>query len=235
MDDENNLYILESDEQLLKLAASEGITTKSTVVVTGDSIFACHYAVILKYLGIENVYVMSGGANSWTDAGYQLETKENTPTAVSSIGVSAPKNADVIDTTAEIQTKLGSDKNFTLVDTRRIEEYRGEISGYSYITQAGRIEGSVFGQTGQPSGINSSSVVAYSNLDSTMRNADEIKAMWKASGIDTSKHLSFYCGGGYRAAEVYWTAQAMGLANTSNYNDGWSGWVVAGLPYVTGN
>ena len=43
--------------------------------------------------------------------------------------------------------------------------------------------------------------------------------MWKNSGVDINKHLSFYCGGGYRDAAVMWYAQAMGVENTSLYND----------------
>ena len=38
-------------------------------------------AVILKYLGVDNVYVMSGGTTGWTDAGFELETAEIQPVA----------------------------------------------------------------------------------------------------------------------------------------------------------
>ena len=44
-----------------------------------------------------------------------------------------------------------------------------------------------------------------------MRNADEIKALWKDAGIDTNKHLMFMCGSGWRAAEVLTYANVMGF------------------------
>lgn len=57
-----------------------------------------------------------------------------------------------------------------------------------------------------------------------MRNAAEIKALWKDAGIDTNKHLMFMCGSGWRAAEVLTYANVMGFDNTSLYSDGWIGW-----------
>ena len=229
-DDENNLYLLESDDVLINQALSLGITSASTVIVTGDGIFACRYGVILRYLGVENVYVMSGGASAWTDAGYELETASNTPTPVADFGVAAPAHPEYIDTVSEMQQML-TDSNFTLVDNRTWEEYIGETSGYSYLDKAGRIDGAVYGYAGIN---NSSSMLYYRNIDNSMRNADEILAMWTDAGIDSAKHLSFMCGGGYRAAEVLWDAWAMGLTDVSLFADGWTGWELQGLPTVTG-
>lgn len=229
-DDENNYYLLDPDESLFNLAKSLGVTTQSTVITTGSPIFSTRLAVILQYLGVDNVYVMSGGTTGWADAGYDLEKTDNVPTPVADFGATTPKNPDLIDTVAEVQEKI-ADSNFVLVDNRTIEEYKGETSGYSYFDIAGRIEGAIYGYAGVG---NSSSMLYYDNLDTTMRNADEIQAMWNEAGIDTNKHLSFYCGGGYRAAEVLWDAKVMGMDNVSLFADGWCGWAAAGLDYVTG-
>lgn len=125
-DDENNAYLLEPDETLYNLAKSLGITTESTVITTGAPIFSARMAIILKYLGVDNVYVMSGGTTSWTDSGFTLEKTDNKPVAVADFGTTTPKNPDLIDTVAEVQTSL-VDPNFLLVDDRTIEEYKGEI------------------------------------------------------------------------------------------------------------
>lgn len=229
-DDENHTYVLESDDVLVKLALSQGITSASTVIVTGDPIFSCRYATILRYLGVENVFVLSGGANAWTDAGYELVTDEPTVTPATEFGCNTPANPDVIDTVSETQEML-KESNYTLVDNRTKEEYEGKTSGYSYFDKAGRIEGAVYGYAG----INTSgSMLYYRNIDGTMRNTDQILAMWKTCGIDTANHLAFMCGGGYRAAEVYWDSLVMGLTNTSLFADGWCGWAQDGLPTVTG-
>ncbi len=223
-DDENNYYLLDPDESLFALVKSLGITTESTVITTGSPIFSARMAIILKYLGVEDVYVMSGGTTDWADAGFELEKTDNQPTPVADFGRTTPKNPDIIDTVDEV-IALRSDPNFLLVDNRTEEEYKGETSGYSYFDKAGRIEGAVYGFAGVG---NSSSMLFYDNLDTTMRNGYEILDMWKTAGVDTAKHLSFYCGGGYRAAEVLWDAYVMGLDNVSLFADGWCGWAAAG-------
>lgn len=218
-DDEENFYRLESDQVLMKLAMSKGIRVDTTVICSGSSIFACRYAVILKYLGVERVYVMSGGLNAWVDSGLLLEAKDNHVVPVVDFGIKAPKNHHIIRTASEVKSRI-EDDSFMLVDNRTIEEYRGETSGYDYFSKAGRINGAVFGYAGWG---DSNSMHYYENVDKTMRNAYEIRDMWLEAGIDIGKHLSFYCGGGYRAAKVFWDSKVMGLENTSLYADGWCG------------
>lgn len=229
-DNEDKAYILDSDETLLKLAASQGITKDSTVILTGDPIFTGRYATILVYLGVEKVYIMSGTLSAWTDAGFELETEAHAPKPVASFGADKPLNPDFIDFVDEAE-QMVKDPQVQLVDTRTVEEFAGETSGYSYFDGKGRIDGSV----SSPAGIkSSSSMLYYRNIDGTMRNADLIEAMWEEQGVDTNKHLSFFCGGGYRAGEILWDARAMGLEKTSIFSDGWCGWWLDGKPSVTG-
>lgn len=122
-------------------------------------------------------------------------------------------------------------QEFTLVDNRTWDEYTGKSSGYSYHDKMGRIPGAVFGYAGKT---DSNSLDYFRNIDDTMRNADEIIAMWQEGGIDTQNHLSFMCGSGWRAAEVLFYANVAGLDNVSLYSDGWIGWSNAGLPSETG-
>ncbi len=227
-DDENNVYMLESDDVLFDLAKSQGITTNSTVIVTGDPIFSCRYAIILQYLGVENVYVMGGGVNGWTNAGYELETELNEGVPVSDFGTTTPLKPDLIDTVLEVEI-LKENDDFILVDTRTEEEYNGETSGYSYFDTAGRIDGAISAVPGINS---SSSMMYYRNLNDTMRNGYEIINMLESAGIDSNSHLSFYCGGGYRAAESVWDLKVMGKENVSLFADGWIGWVLAENEYI---
>ena len=81
---------------------------------------------------------MSGGANGWTDAGYEVETESNTPGKVEDFGTDKPLNPDYIDTVDEVEELLADD-NAQVVDTRAFKEFTGESSGYSYIEEAGRL------------------------------------------------------------------------------------------------
>ena len=228
----DNGWMLADDETLLALMLRLGITAGDHIVVTGpEPMAACRFAVILKYMGVDDVRVMTGGLVEWSDLGYELATDNVEPVGGGGFGVGPPANPDWIDTIEEVQDLLTQD-NFTLVDNRTWEEFIGESTGYSYHDKAGRIPGAVFGYAGK---VSSSSVCYYRNIDKTMRNADEILAMWEGCGIDPSNHLSFMCGSGWRAAEILWYARVMGYENTSLYSDGWIGWSNAGLPSETGD
>lgn len=213
-------WMLASDEELAKFANDYGFTKDDTVIVTGPDVMASYrVAVVLRYIGIDDVRVLNGGNAAWTSAGYELETKSNKPVAGNNFGVTIPANPDLIDTQAELKEML-KDSNNVLVDNRSWDEYIGKVSGYSYHDKKGRIPGAVYGYAGT----SSTTLEDYRNIDNTMRNADEIKALWKEAGIDTNKHLIFMCGSGWRAAEVLTYANVMGFDNTSLYSDGWIGW-----------
>ena len=213
-------WMLASDEELAKFANDYGFTKDDTVIVTGPDVMASYrVAVVLRYIGINDVRVLNGGNNAWTSAGYELETKSNKPVAGNDFGATIPANPDLIDTQAELKEML-KDSNHVLVDNRSWDEYIGKISGYSYHDKKGRIPGAVYGYAGT----SATTLEDYRNIDNTMRNADEIKALWKDAGIDTNKHLMFMCGSGWRAAEVLTYANVMGFDNTSLYSDGWIGW-----------
>ena len=220
------------DAKLISLVERYGITKDSCVIVTApdgqsSALAAARIAVILKYLGVDNTHIMSGLLHTWTNDGYALEKKINTA-KTSSFGATKALNPDVIDTTSEFEAGLKK-SDFQGVDTRTKAEWDGLSSGYGYHDLAGRIAGTVF----SPSGENwNSSVSRYQNPDYTMRSASEIKALWKADGVDSSKHLSFFCGSGWRASVTLWDAWVMGYNNASLYSDGWQVWSNAGLPYI---
>lgn len=213
-------WMLDSDENLKKFALDYGFTKNDCVIVTGkDPMASYRIAVVLRYIGIEDVRVLNGGNDAWTRAGYELETKSNAKTTGEDFGGEIPGNPDLIDTQTELKEAL-KNTNTTLVDNRSWDEYIGKISGYSYHDKKGRIPGAVYGYAGTTS----VTLEDYRNIDNTMRNADEIKELWNSSNINTNNHLIFMCGSGWRAAEVLTYSNIMGYDNTSLYSDGWIGW-----------
>lgn len=224
-------WMLADDATLLKVMLDNGISANDTVVVSSEAQMAAYrVALVLRYAGVSDVRVLNGGTGAWTSAGYELETTANSPTPITDFGATFPGNPDLVDTIDELKTLQTLD-TFTLVDNRTWDEYIGKSSGYSYHDKMGRIPGAKFGYAGKT---DSNSLDYYRNIDNTMRNMNEIFAMWKEQGIDTSNHLSFMCGSGWRAAEVLFYANAAGLDNVSLYSDGWIGWSNAGLPSETG-
>lgn len=224
-------WMLADDETLKKVVLANGITKNDTVIVSGEAQMAAYrVALILRYAGVEDVRVLNGGTAAWVKAGYKLDTDSVKPTPVTEFGGDFPGNPDIVVTIPELKEDLKK-SDFTLVDNRTWDEYIGKTSGYSYHDKMGRIPGAVFGYAGKT---DSNSLDYFRNIDDTMRNADEILAMWKDGGINLNNHLSFMCGSGWRAAEVLYYANTAGLDNVSLYSDGWIGWSNAGLPSETG-
>ncbi|MGE5623431.1 MAG: sulfurtransferase, partial [Methanocella sp.] len=197
--------------------ADYGITTGTTVLVYGgDPVAAYRVAVILRYMGVKDVRVLNGGFASWTAAGFEVETKAHEKSPVASFGAKVPGNRGYIIDTPEAKALLADRKSSKLVDIRSWDEYIGKTSGYNYISAKGRPAGSVWGHN----------LPDFRNLDLTMRNGAEIAAMWKDWGITPDQRVAFYCGTGWRAAEVLIYADVMGWKNISLYDGGWNEWTI---------
>lgn len=81
--------------------------------------------------------------------------------------------------------------------------------------------GSLWGRAGS----NANQLEDYRNPDLTMRSGTEILKMWDELGIDYKfKHIIFYSGNGWRASEVMFYAELMGLYRISVYDGGWYEW-----------
>ncbi len=215
-------WLLGDSATLRAFARDHGLTCRDTVIVSSATPLAAHrVAVVLRYMGIRDVRVLNGGLAAWQDAGYPVETASHRPSPALEFGGPIPMRAHLIDTMEQVRAGLTDPASFLLVDVRSRAEYVGETTGYAYCKKAGRIPGALFGFGGKV-GVNS--LDYYRNPDATMRNADEIRALWQQAGIDSRKHLSFTCGSGWRAAEVLTYAQVIGLENVSIYSNGWIEW-----------
>lgn len=209
------------DDQLEKFAQNNGITTDTTVVLYGTDLMPSYrVAAILKYMGVKDVRVLNGGLAKWQNAGYELEKASNKKSPVNSFGASVPVNKDYIIDLPQAEEIIADKNGSKLVDIRSWDEHIGKTSGYDYIEPKGRPAGSVWGHAGT----DNSNLNDYRNIDNTMRNKDEIIAMWKEWGITPEQRLSFFCGTGWRAAEVLIYADVMGVKNISLYDGGWNEW-----------
>lgn len=215
------LWSLNTDAELIQFAKNNGITLDQTVILEGaDPMASYRVAAILKYLGVKDVRVLNGGFNSWVRAGYEVETASHPKVAVADFGAAEPQNKGYIINIDQAKAVLADKDNSILVDIRSWEEHIGAITGYSDLKYKGRPAGAVWGQAGtDPNHLES-----YRNVDNTMRNADEIIAMWAEQGITTDKSLNFFCGSGWRAAEVEIFADSMGVEKFSMYANGWYEW-----------
>lgn len=117
-----------------------GVDSKSTVVVydDGDLSMAGRLWWMLRYIGHEEVYVLSGGYKDWKSKDYPISTNAPEIRKADELSINLQKNmiADINDAKKAI---LAEDQ--VLVDSRTADRYRGEIEPIDKI--AGHIPGAV--------------------------------------------------------------------------------------------
>jgi thiosulfate/3-mercaptopyruvate sulfurtransferase len=225
-----------SPDELAEAMRVLGITTDTTVVLYGrdtegdanekwpgrraGQIAAARAALILRYCGVEDVRLLDGGFDAWVQAGLPLETKIRRTTPAASFGATIPVRPEVIVDIAEAKTILSDPERAALVSVRTWNEHIGKVSGYNYISAAGRITGDVWGNCGS----DAYHMQHYRNVDNTMRAYTEIAANWASAAITPDKWVAFYCGTGWRASETWFYAYLMGWRRVAVYDGGWFEW-----------
>lgn len=224
-----------SPEELKLALEKHGITSDTTVVLYGKFMFpdndddfpgsaaghigAIRNAMIMIYAGVKDVRVLNGGFQSWKDAGFDIKDDDVPKNPIADFGVSIPANPSIIVDVEEAKRMIKS-KDADIVCVRSWPEYIGEVSGYNYIEKKGRIPGAIFGNCGT----DAYHMENYRNIDHTVREAQEVAAIWEEVEITPNKHLAFYCGTGWRGSEAFFNAWLMGWPRVSVFDGGWFQW-----------
>ncbi len=210
-----------ANDKLKAMLARHGIRHDTTVILYARDVFtASRVAQIMLYAGVKDVRLLDGGWKTWSAA--DLPVERGLPASVKP----APDFGATIP--AQPQLTLGTDQarallhrqDASLVSIRSWPEFIGTTSGYSYIKPMGDIAGARWGHGGS----DSQHMEDFHNPDGTMRSAADITAMWGKWDIQRGQQVAFYCGTGWRAAEAFMYARAMGWPGISVYDGGWYEW-----------
>src|SRR3954447_10558029 len=109
-----------------RLMGERGISNETTVVLYGDrnNWFAAYAYWYLKIYGHEDVRLLDGGRQKWTDEGRELTTEDASPAPAS---YSAKERDESIRVYRDsVLGELGSN-GVALVDVRSPQEYSGEL------------------------------------------------------------------------------------------------------------
>lgn len=224
--DEVGAYNLLAAEEIRDYALAHGITKDTTVIMyagDGDNAGVGRQAYAYLYLGVENVKILNGNLDAWTNAGYELETEANEGTAATDFGVEVPAKPEYWTSIEDAKDKVANDDNFKLVSIRAKEEWLGETSGYDYMDKAGEPQGAVWGK-----GCDTAfDVNGFVNDDGTVMELDEVIATeWSDVDFTVDNHLAFYCGTGWRATVPFLIMYQEGYDNISVYDGGWYQWIM---------
>ncbi len=204
------------EQNLLK----NGITKDKTIVLYSDNqLAALRVFWALKWAGVEDVRFLNGGLKAWKELDFPTETQVNIPQAEQAFGATIPVHPE-INISSPQQAINAQAKGLKLISNRAWNEYTGEVSGYDYIPGKGEPQGAIWGFAGT----DSSNMADYYDPDGTLRNPNEIFALWQGQQIQAGDQLAFYCGTGWRAGVPWFMTQLAGWQHTYVYDGGWNEW-----------
>ncbi len=204
-----------SKEQLQELLRQSGIKNDDTIVLYGDNNnwFAAFAFWILKLYGHQDVRLMDGGRKKWLVDGRELTTQEENPQP-SDYTAQEPDlkyRANVQDVLQNLR-----DTQYNLVDVRSPAEFTGEVIAPPGMTETAQRGGHVPGAKNIP-------WAQAVNEDGTFKTADELRSLYGAKGIDSSKPVIAYCRIGERSSHTWFVLHyLLGFPEAKNYDGSWT-------------
>ncbi|ADQ15474.1 sulfurtransferase [Halanaerobium hydrogeniformans] len=199
-------------EQFTATAQAKGINNDSKIVVYDDNngLWASRLWFVFRYYGHDDVRLLEGGYDAWTDAGHNIR---RLPTSVDTgnFTISDVKNDWIVDTDTVAENIDNQD--FVVLDTRSESEYLGEDTNPG-ADRMGRVPGSVHIEWTQ-----------HLNEDNTFKTAAEIRELYEEHGItDDLDVIASLCHTAVRAAHSYLALEMIGYENVKVYDESWVGW-----------
>ncbi|AXR73218.1 sulfurtransferase [Auritidibacter ignavus] len=196
-----------------------GINDGDTVVVYDDvaSTSAPRAWWLLRYAGMERVYVLDGGLHAWREAGLPLQAGEALP-AIGKAHISWGKMPVV--GTEEVEA-LAADDNGVLLDARDYRRYTGEEEPIDPV--AGHIPGAV-----------SAPVSELTDETGRFLPAQKLREHFASRGVAPEHAVGVYCGSGVTASAEVLALYIAGM-DVALYPGSFSAWINAGdRPVATG-
>ncbi len=200
------------------LLARSGIGSDTTVVLYGDgnNRSATWAFWILKYYRHADVRIMNGGRKKWLDEGQPLSIETPDPELAVYRAGTPDKSLRVH--RGYVVSNLDRE-SFKPLDTRTLEEYRGELvsspgSAQAGIYRKGRIPGAIHAPWDDAAA-----------TDGTFLPAEELRRMYEGEGLDLSDEVVPYCRLGVRASYSWFVLKyLLGYERVRNYDGSWTEW-----------
>lgn len=190
------------------LLARRGVAFDDTIVFCGEitGMTAARGFWFLEYLGHKNVHVLDGGFSGWAAAGLPVTRDAEVPKPAV---FRYQEDRQRLATYRDLQAAIGGDDQIIL-DTRGRGEWTGEDRRAA---RGGTVPGSVHLEW-----------VNHLTPDGSMKDAEDLRALFEAHGVTADREIIAFCQTGYRSAHAYLALRLLGFARVRNYLGSWNEW-----------
>ena len=189
-----------------------GVRSEHLVIVydAGDGLFASRAWWILRWAGLENVRVLTGGLAAWEADGNETAFGPGNLPRPGTIAVSEG-NMPV----ASLDDVRTWSERGILVDAREPSRFEGRSERVDL--QAGHIPGAV-----------NLAARSLQNADGSFLPVEQLRERFASVGIEDGRNVAVYSGSGLDSSRFIQAMEEAGITGASLYVGGWSQW--AGNP-----
>ena len=210
-------------EKFLSRLRAMGVGDGHQVVVyDGAGLFsAARVWWLFRLMGQTNVAVLDGGLPKWKAEGRALE---DLPPVIRDRHMTVRLQNHLVRDVTQVSSaaKLGDHE---IIDARAADRFRGTAPEPRPGMRAGHIPGS-----------KNVPFTTLLNANGTMKDADGLRAVFTAAGVDLGKPAITSCGSGVTAAVLNLALERMGKHDHALYDGSWSEWgAFPTLPVATGD
>jgi thiosulfate/3-mercaptopyruvate sulfurtransferase len=201
-----------------RLMSERGISNDSTLVLYGDknNWFAAYAYWYLKIYGHEDVRILDGGRQKWTDEGREFTI--DVPQRQQSDYTASERDESIRTYRDTVKEGIG-EQSKALVDVRSPQEYSGDLIAPPGYEQEGAQRG---GHIPTAASIPWATAVRD---DGTFKSADELRDLYKSKGVTPEKEVTAYCRIGERSAHTWFVLrELLGYETVKNYDGSWTEW-----------
>ncbi|MBM4409807.1 MAG: sulfurtransferase [Chloroflexi bacterium] len=191
-----------------------GIDESHTVVCVagGKSMWPHRAHWVLRYYRFPHVYIADRSTAALARAGFTLTTDE--PRFAPTTPHLGEADATVYSSWEEVLAASKGDREAAILDCRTDDEFRG-VEGVGH-------EAPRYGRIPRAQHLNWELLV---DDDGRFLPPDRLRSLYAAAGIDGTREVYPYCGGGVRSAASWFAMhEILGWQNARNYDGSWAEW-----------